>query len=74
MSEKAGRGLLVDILIFLAIAGLGLAAIYLSGNWEWFLVVLDDCIREVKDFVQMLMTNIGMVYDTVSQNQGLLTM
>lgn len=71
-SEKSGeRGLLTDIFIFLVLAGLALAAIYLTGNWPWFMKMVTNLDMEVRDFIKMFKENIGTVVDTVQTAQGI---
>ncbi len=65
MSEESGgeRGLLTDILIFVLIIGLGLAAIYFSGNWPWFLNIVANLQESVMDFVATFTENVKSVQD-----------
>lgn len=68
MSEETKkRGLLGDIAMFLFIVGLALAAIYFSGNWSWFLRLMANLEVEIRDFVDLFMSNIKSVVD-VAQN------
>ena len=67
MSEDSKRSLLSDIGIFLLLVGLGLLAIYFSGNWEWFMIMLESFFNELMDFVQLLISNIGSVTGNVNQ-------
>ena len=65
--EKQERGLLGDIAIFVVVIGLGLAAIYMSGNWPWFLKMVANFETDVKDFVNMFTTNVKDVAN-IAQN------
>ena len=70
--EKSGeRGLLTDIGIFLLLAGLALAAIYLTGNWPWFMKMVANLDVEVRSFIKMFQENIGTVVNTVQSAQGI---
>ncbi len=57
------RGLLTDLGIFALIVGLGLAAIYFSGNWPWFLKMVANLEAEAKDFANIFISNIQSVTD-----------
>lgn len=61
--EKRERGLLGDIAIFVFIIGLGLAAIYMTGNWPWFLKMVANLEAEIQDFISMFTSNIKSVSD-----------
>ncbi len=65
MSEESGgeRGLLTDIFIFILIVGLGLAAIYFTGNWPWFLKIVASLQESVMDFVATFTENVKSVQD-----------
>ena len=66
MSEETKeRGLLTDIAIFVVVIGLGLGAIYTTGNWPWFLKMLANLEAEVRSFISTLTTNIQSVTDVV---------
>ena len=70
--EKSGeRGLLTDIFIFLVLVGLSLAAIYLTGNWPWFMKMIANLDVEVRNFIKMFQENIGTVVNTVQSAQGM---
>lgn len=68
MSEDSKRSLLSDIGIFLLLVGLGLLAIYFSGNWEWFMIMLESFFNELMDFVNMFVSNVGSVAGSVNQS------
>jgi len=70
-AKKEERGPLTDIFIFLVLAGLALAAIYLTGNWPWFMKMVTNLDVEVRDFIKMFRENIGIVVDTVQTTQGI---
>ncbi len=67
MSEESGgeRGLLTDIFIFVLIIGLGLAAIYFSGNWPWFMKLFDNFMDGLMEFMAMFTENIKSVAEVV---------
>lgn len=66
MSEETKeRGLLTDIAIFIAIVGLGLAAIYATGNWPWFLKMIANLEVEVRNFAEMFVNNVRSVTGVV---------
>ncbi len=65
------RGLLTDIFIFLVLGGLALAAIYLTGNWPWFMKMVANLDVEVRNFIKMFQENVGTVADTVQSVQGI---
>ena len=67
MSEESGgeRGLLTDIFIFLLIIGLGLAAIYFTGNWPWFMNLVNRLMEGVFEFAAMFTENVKSVADVV---------
>ena len=65
MDEKKERGLLTDIAIFIVIVGLGLAAIYATGNWPWFLKMIANLEVEVRDFAEMFVNNIQSLTEVV---------
>lgn len=64
-AKKEERGLLTDIFMFLVLAGLALAAIYLTGNWPWFMKMVANLDVEVRNFVKMFQENVGTVANTV---------
>ncbi len=65
MSEESGgeRGLLTDIFIFVLIIGLGLAAIYLTGRWPWFLGILNNLLEGIMGSVAEFTENVKSVSD-----------
>ena len=65
MSEESGgeRGLLTDIFVFVLIIGLGLAAIYLTGNCPWFLKIVASLQEGVMDLLATFTENIKSVQD-----------
>ena len=65
MDERTERGLLTDIAIFVVIVVLALSAIYMTGNWPWFLKLLANLEAEVRSFVDMFVNNIQSVTDVV---------
>ena len=69
--KSSERGLLTDIFIFLVLVGLGLAAIYLTGNWPWFMKTVANLDVEVRNFIKMFQENIGTVVNTVQSAQGI---
>jgi len=66
MSEESGgeRGLLTDISIFVLIIGLGLAAIYFTGNWPWFLEIMANLQEGIMDFLATFTENISSVQES----------
>ena len=65
MDERKERGLLTDIAILIVVVGLGLGAIYTTGNWPWFLRTVSNLEVEARDFVKTFTSNIQSVTDTV---------
>lgn len=65
MDEKKERGLLTDIAIFVVVIGLGLGAIYTTGNWPWFVKTVAGLESEVRSFISTFTTNIQSVTDIV---------
>ena len=65
MGEESGgeRGLLTDIFIFVLVIGLGLAAIYLTGRWPWFLKILNNLLDGIMDFSATFTENVKSVSD-----------
>ncbi len=75
MSEGSGgeRGLLTDIFIFVLIIGLGLAAIYFTGNWPWFLKIMGNLQEGIMDFLATFTENIKSVQGDVGTASGTLS-
>ena len=65
MNEKTERGLLTDIAIFVVIVALALLAIYMTGNWPWFLKMVANLEAEARNFANMFVSNIQILTDTV---------
>lgn len=59
--NKSERGLLTDLIIFVVIVGLGLAAVYLTGNWDKMIKLLVNLDKELRSFFSMFVENIGSV-------------
>lgn len=63
--EEEKRGLLLDLGIFALVVGLGLAAVYLTGNWDRMMKILMSLDREFIKLWQTLCQNIEDVANIV---------
>lgn len=63
--DESKRGLLVDIAIFAVVVGLGLLAVWATGNWDRMMKILMSLDREFIKLWQTICQNIGDVANIV---------
>ena len=73
MSEESEgkRGFLMDVVVFFGIIILGLTAIYLSGNWDWFMTQLTNLDLEARKIFKQLQESAEVVSSIGSAAQHL---
>ena len=73
MSEESEgkRGFLIDVVVFFGIIILGLTAIYLSGNWDWFMTQLANLDVEARKIFKQLQESAEVVSNIGSSVQQL---
>ena len=64
--EEEKRGLLVDIAIFALVVGLGLGAVYLTGNWDRMMKILMSLDKEATALWHTLCQNIDDVANALN--------
>ena len=64
--ENEERSLLVDLLLLGVVVGLGLAAVYFTGNWEKMIKLIINLDKQFRPFISSLVESVKSVTGAIN--------